>query len=72
MSAKIGDHNRNGQILIEKTSKPGNHPYATTWRLRCHEKQRHKDGADFEYNANSCDFHIRKCPKCDPSAARGI
>jgi hypothetical protein len=72
MSVEIGDKNQNGQVLIEKTSKPGNHPYATIWRLRCQEKQCHKDGKEFDYGANSCDFHIRKCPMCDPKAARGI
>lgn len=53
--AKPGDVNRNGQTLIRKTEERGNHPASTVWVLRC-EEDRH------EYGANSCDFHIRKCP----------
>jgi hypothetical protein len=55
MPANPGDQNSYGQVLVEKTKdRSPNHPFATVWILRC---PRHGI-----YKANSCDFHIRKCP----------
>lgn len=55
MSAQVGDANSNGQVLVEKTKdRSPNHPFAKVWIVRC---PRHGI-----YRANSCDFHIRKCP----------
>lgn len=56
--AEIGDINRHGQLLVTKTDEKGNHPFAKLWILRCTE-----DDCGAEYGANSCDFHIRRCPK---------
>jgi|SRR5208283_4755032 len=54
-SIRVGDANANGQILVEKTGQQSsNHRFATVWIVRC---PRHGT-----YKANSCDFHIRKCP----------
>ena len=56
MPANIGDSNVHGQILVDKTTeKSPNHRFAKVWVLRCPEHGL--------YNANSCDFHIRKCPE---------
>jgi hypothetical protein len=55
MSAQVGDSNAHGQILVEKTNvRSPNHPFANVWILRCPIRG--------IYKANSCDFHIRKCP----------
>jgi hypothetical protein len=55
MPAQIGDANAHGQVLIEKAgSRSSNHPFARIWILNC---PRHGI-----FKANSCDFHIRKCP----------
>ena len=62
ISASLGPRNRNGQILIRKTSEKGNHPFANIWILRC-SVCRH------EYQANSCDFHERQCPKLSDHTA---
>ena len=52
---KPGDTNKNGQTLVRKTNERGNHPAALVWVLRC-------EAGNHEYGANSCDFHVRKCP----------
>ena len=55
-SAKVGDQNGHGQILVEATEQCSpNHAFAKIWILRC---PRHGT-----YKANSCDFHIRRCPE---------
>jgi hypothetical protein len=55
MPAQVGDANATGQVLVEKTEERSpNHPFAKVWIVRC---PRHG-----VYRANSCDFHIRKCP----------
>ncbi|MGI8958430.1 MAG: hypothetical protein ACR2IV_01450 [Bryobacteraceae bacterium] len=52
---QVGDANATGQVLVQKTNKPSpNHPFAKVWILRC--------PTHGTYGANSCDFHIRKCP----------
>ena len=55
-SGEIGKHNRHGQILIEATKQPSpNHPFAKVWIVCC--------PTHGIYKANSCDFHIRRCPE---------
>jgi Zn finger protein HypA/HybF involved in hydrogenase expression len=51
------DTNAHNQRLIEKTALPGNHRFAKMWKLECGH-------CGHAYGANSCDFHIRRCPKC--------
>ena len=59
----VGDINRNGQELRKKTDRPSaTHPYATVWLMRCRR-------CGGEYGSNSCDAHIRRCPRCVPGAA---
>lgn len=53
--ATLGDANSNGQKLVALTGARGNHPFATIWVLECAE-------CGQSYGANSCDFHIRRCP----------
>lgn len=53
-----GTVNRNGQELVEKgTAKSTSHRFATIWRMRCSK-------CGNEYGSNSCDAHIRRCPRC--------
>jgi hypothetical protein len=51
----IGDKNIHGQRLVSQTGARGNHPYARVWALEC-------GSCGQTYGANSCDFHIRRCP----------
>jgi hypothetical protein len=64
MAAQVGDINQHGQRLIEKTAERGNHPFARLWILQCSEP-----GCGTRYEANSCDFHIRRCPNHGGRAA---
>jgi hypothetical protein len=50
-----GDENRNGQILIRKTSLAGTDHNAVIWVLRC-------PVCNIEYGSNSTDAWERKCP----------
>ncbi len=58
MSAGIGELNKNWQMLIAKSDRRGNHRYARLWLLRCSDRD-----CGLEYEANSCDFHRRRCPR---------
>jgi hypothetical protein len=60
--AYAGEHNTHRQILIEKTSSPGNHRFAKLWKLQC-------SICESTYGANSCDFHLRRCPDCQNGKA---
>jgi len=71
MSYEPGDKNRNAQILVRKTGERGNHPFARAWVLRCTDRS-HGHAGPLEYEANSCDFHIRGCPKSGPKVASRI
>jgi len=56
MARNEGEANRHGQVLVRKTEDASpNHDYARVWILRC--------PTHGEYKANSCDFHIRRCPE---------
>lgn len=57
MVAEVGDVNRHNQRLVRKATERGNHRFARLWVLRCEEPD-----CGTEYEANSCDFHIRRCP----------
>lgn len=52
-----GTTNRNGQVLVRRTNDQGSHRYSKIWILRCSESD-----CGLEYEANGCDFHIRRCP----------
>ena len=55
--------NGKGQVLVKRTdTKSTTHPYANIWVMRCTK-------CGNEYGSNSCDAHIRKCPRCDKTAA---
>lgn len=59
LTVNPGYRNKNGQIIIEKTSrKSTTHPFARIWIMECSKCGR-------KYGANSCDAHIRKCPYHD-------
>ena len=62
----VGEVNRNGQRLLEKTgARSTTHRYATIWRMACGK-------CGLEYGSNSCDAHDRHCPKGhDRPAAKG-
>jgi hypothetical protein len=61
----ISETNRNRQELVRKTSDPStSHRFAKIWVMRCHD-------CGHEYGSNSCDAHIRRCPRCSPAAAKG-
>ena len=55
--ARIDDINPHGQRLVACTDRRGNHRYARVWGLEC-------SSCGERYGANSCDFHIRRCPRC--------
>jgi hypothetical protein len=60
----VGESNRNGQVLLEKTKrKSSTHPFARIWKMRC--------SRGHTYGSNSCDAHERKCAKCNPDAKPG-
>lgn len=56
-----GDLNPHAQRLVERTDRRGNHRFARVWKLAC-------SVCGAEYGANSCDFHIRRCPGCQQGA----
>ena len=59
--AEVGERNPNGLLLVRKTdTHSGNHRFARIWVVRCEQKH--------EGSINSCDFHVRCCPDCDPTA----
>ncbi len=53
--------NRNSQIVVRRTSLPGNDHMQITYVLRC-QKCRH------EYGANGSDIWQRRCPRCGRGA----
>lgn len=60
----VGEITRKGQQLIHKTNQSSTtHRFAKIWVLECR--------AGHQYGSNNCDAHIRRCPVCDPTAARG-
>ena len=61
----VGEQNKIGLLrLVERTDEPSNnHPYARIWLVECLEMN-HKG------SVNSCDFHSRRCPECEPDSAK--
>jgi hypothetical protein len=64
-TAAIGEENRNGQRLVRKTNRPGNHRNQRVWVLQC----AHPECDHHMYGANGCDFWERHCPRCQGGAA---
>jgi len=58
----VGEINRNGQRVVEKTTVRGTSGRAYAWLMRC-------TLCDCEYYANSTDAFQRKCPKCQNGRA---
>ena len=65
--AEIGEVNSQGQRLAAVTQERGNHPFARVWILECTEPT-----CRARYGANSCDFHIRKCPEPHAGGRPGL
>lgn len=63
----VGDVNRNGQKLIEKTDRPGNDHMQKLWIVECTAQT---SGAicSHRYASNGSDFFQRKCPACQGGA----
>jgi hypothetical protein len=54
----VHEENANRQRLVEKTGKKSTtHRFATIWRMRC-------GTCGSQYGSNSCDAHVRRCPRC--------
>ena len=52
-----GYRNANGQMVVRATGfASGSFPGQRIYHLRC-------GGCSFEYGANGCDIHNRRCPK---------
>ncbi len=64
---KVGDINVNGQRLVAKTDLPGNHRFAKLWEIECTDP-----GCSAHYGANSCDFHLRRCPEAHGGGRPGV
>lgn len=66
---QLGDININDQVLIARTTHPGNDHMQYVWVLVC--ARRLPDGSicGHRYGANGSDFHQRKCPTCQGGAA---
>jgi len=61
---EVGEENKNNQRLVRKTdTKSTTHRYAKIWVMRC-------QSCNSEYGSNSCDAHIRLCPRCNKNAAK--
>ena len=59
--ADVGERNPNGLLLVRKTGESsGSHRFARIYVVRC--------GQGHEGGVNGCDFHVRRCPDCDPDA----
>ncbi|RBW55566.1 hypothetical protein DS909_10695 [Phaeobacter gallaeciensis] len=61
---QLGDINRNDQVLIARTDRPGTDHMQYVWVLVCARRLDNGDLCGFRYGANGPDFHQRKCPSC--------
>lgn len=61
-TTRIGYRNRNEQVVVRRTDRPGNDHGQWVYVLRCGKCQG-------EYGANGSDIFQRKCPKCQGGAA---
>lgn len=66
---QLGDINRNDQVLIARTDRPGTDHLQYVWVLVCARRLRSGDLCGHRYGANGSDFHQRKCPQCQGGAA---
>jgi len=57
----IGFRNKNGQVVVRNTGKPGTDHLQYIYQLACS-----KCGGN--YGANGTDIHERKCPACQGGA----
>lgn len=63
-----GDINRNDQILIGKTDRPGNDHLQFVWIVVCARRDADGEICGHRYGSNGSDFFQRKCPKCQDGA----
>jgi len=61
-STEMGFVNRNFQVVIRSTGKPGNDPYRYIYQLGCGR-------CGYVYGAYGSDIHERKCPNCQNGEA---
>ena len=60
-TTKVGFVNRNGQVVIRKTSLAGTDYGQSIYQLGC-------SGCGYVYGANGADIFERKCPRCQNGA----
>jgi len=65
MRQTVGDGSRNRQLLVRKTNRKGNHPFAGVWILQS-SVCRHT------YESNSCDLRERQSMRNSTLNAHGI
>lgn len=63
-----GDLNRNDQVLIAITDRPGTDHNQKVWVLVCVRRDQTNKICGSRYGANGSDFHLRRCPQCDGGA----
>jgi PHP family Zn ribbon phosphoesterase len=57
----IGFRNKNGQLVVRNTGKPGTDHLQYIYQLACSK-------CGHNYGANGADIHERKCPACQGGA----
>lgn len=57
----IGFRNKNGQVVVRNTGKPGTDHLQYIYQLACSK-------CGHNYAANGSDIHGRKCPACQSGA----
>jgi hypothetical protein len=60
----VGDYNRNGQILLENTQRPGTDHRQYVWVVECARAGTTKQPCGHRYGVNGADFFERKRPVC--------
>ena len=60
----VGCENRNKQIVIEHTDRPGNDHYQYLYVLRCTREDDAGSVCGYRYAANGSDIWERNCPRC--------
>ena len=56
-TTKPGYRNRNGQVVVRRTNRPGNNHNQVAYELECRD-------CGHRYGANGSDVWQRKCPEC--------
>ena len=62
--SKPGDINRNDQVLLLKSGRPGNDNNQYIWVVMCVRRDAAGVLCGYQYGSNGTDFFQRKCPKC--------